>query len=171
MSFDAFERAIVSPALTVVARHWNEARGSRKLPGWSSIKPSAIAAQLSIIWSYKYDRLTDTFTGRLAGERISAVFGKSLRGLPMTEAYPKDEYPTLFARSKRVVLEPCFMRGHGVVFRHLQKFGTGERIVLPLAEDGVTGDGIFGATDYHIDSAPTHETIEAGEVLEWFAVD
>jgi hypothetical protein len=171
MSFEAFERAIELPALRAVAHHWHEARGTRRLPGWSDIKPAAIAAQLPIVWAYRYDRESDSFTGRLAGEHIVAIFGKSIRGLPMTEAYPKEEYPALFARSKRVVVEPAFMRGHGVVFRHLGRNGLGERIVMPLADDGVTGDGILGATEYNFLSEPTHANIVAGEILQWFRIE
>jgi hypothetical protein len=171
MSFEIFEGAIASMALKSVARHWNDVRGARKMPAWADIKPNAIAAQLSIIWSYRYDRATDSFTGRLAGERITAIFGKSIRGLPMTEAYPPDEYPALFARTKRVVLEPVFTRGHGVVFRHLNKFGSGERIIMPLADDGEHGDGVFGATEYNFTAEPTHETLASGELVEWFALD
>jgi hypothetical protein len=141
------------------------------MPAWADIKPSAIAAQLSIVWSYRYDPATDTFTGRLAGERITAIFGKSLRGVPMSEIYPPNEYPALFARTKRVIVEPALMRGHGVVFRHLNRFGTGERIVMPLADDGIHGDGVFGATEYSVTSEPSLEAYSAGEILEWFALD
>jgi hypothetical protein len=171
MSFHDLERAAATPALKAVARHWNDARGSRRMPAWADIKPSAIAAQLAIIWSYKYDRATDTFTGRLAGEKITAIFGKSLRGVSMADVYPPDQYPALFTRSKRVVMEPAFMRGHGLVFRHLGRYGTGERIMLPLADDGEHGDGILGATEYSITAEPTHEQLTVGEIEEWFALD
>ncbi len=171
MSFRDFEGAIVSPALKSVARHWNEVRGTRRMPAWSDIKPAAIAAHLPIVWSYRYDRETDTFTGRLAGERITAVLGKSIRGVPMIDAYPESGYPALFARHRRVVLEPAFLRGHGVVFEHFGRFGLGERITMPLADDGEHGDGIIGATEYGVTAEPTREMLSTGEVLEWFALD
>ncbi len=46
-------------------------------------------------------------------------------------------------------MEPCFCHGKGLVFIHAGRYGHGERVVLPLAEDGEHGDGIFGATIYH----------------------
>jgi hypothetical protein len=170
MSFIAFEKAIISPALKIIALHWNDARGTRTMPGWSDIKPGAIASHLPIVWSYKYDRANDSFTSRLAGERMTAIFGRSLRGVPMTDIYPANEYPALFARTKRAVMEPAFMRGHGLVFRHLNRYGTGERIMLPLADDGENGDGMIGATEYNMVSEPTRELLAAGEVEEWFAL-
>ncbi len=168
MSFQAFEQFIVSPALRHVAAYWNNARGSRMMPGWRNILPSRIAAELPIIWSYRYDRTTDTFTGRLAGEKIEHVFGKSIRGLPMTEVYPEKDYPRLFARSKRVVCEPALYRGAGMVFRHVDHYGHGERIIMPLASDGVLGDGILGATHYN--SFVGAPALDPPEHKNWFSL-
>ena len=66
----------------------------------------------------------------------------------MAELYPAGDYGRLFERLKRVVCEPAFFRGEGMVFAHLDRYGQGERIVLPMTKDGATGDGIFGATEY-----------------------
>jgi len=148
MSFLEFEQSITSTALKAVARHWNDARCDRLMPDWTSIRPSAIAGQLSIVWSYRYDLSTDTFTGRLSGDQIDQIFGKNLRGVPMKDVYPPNEYPRLFARAKRVVGEPAFYRGEGMVFEHAAHFGLGERIMMPLSSDGVTSDGVVGATEY-----------------------
>ena len=148
MAFREFEQAIVSPALKHVAAHWNEARGERNMPAWSDIKPARIVAELPIIWCYTYDRANDSFTGRLAGDQIERIFGKAFRGLPMTEAYPESDYQRLFNRSKRVVNELAFYRGEGTVFRHINHLGYGERIMMPLAADGVLGDALLGVTDY-----------------------
>jgi hypothetical protein len=169
MSFAAFEAAIVSPALKAIARHWNEARGALRMPGWSNLKPSAIAAHLPIVWACKYDPVTDTFTGRLAGERITSVFGKTIRGFQMAEDY---QYPAFFARGKRIVTEPAFMCGHGLVYRHLDRYGTGERIMMPLVDNGEHADGVFGGTEYNISpTTPTQESIQAGEAVSWFPLD
>ncbi|MDE1938433.1 MAG: PAS domain-containing protein [Alphaproteobacteria bacterium] len=148
MSYQEFEQSIVAPALKQVARHWNDVRGSRIMPGWTDIRPSQITAQLPIIWSYRYDRVADAFTGRLAGDQIEQIFGKNFRGSPMSTLYPADEFPRLFARSKRLVCEPALYWGEGMVFKHVDHYGHGERIMMPLADDGVLGDGILGATQY-----------------------
>ena len=163
MSFVEFERAIVSPALKRVANHWNAARGFKRIPTWSAIRPAAVAAQLPLIWSYIYDRESDTFTGRLSGDQIDRIFGRNLKGVPMAELYPAGDYGRLFERLKRVVCEPAFFRGEGMVFAHLDRYGQGERIVLPMTKDGATGDGIFGATEYQTvwgDSAKHQAEVE-----------
>ncbi len=166
MNFQAFEQAIVSSALRHVAEHWNDARGSRAMPSWGDIRPAQIAAELPIVWSYKYDRTADTFTGRLAGEQIEKIFGKTIRGSPMAEIYPEEEFPRLFARSKRVVCEPALYRGEGMVFKHADHYGHGERIIMPLAGDGILGDGILGATKYQ--SLGGSPAVGISEYDDWF---
>lgn len=168
MSFEAFERSIRSRALKRVANHWNAARGSNNLPGWNAIKPSAIVAQLPMIWMYNYDRRSDSFTGRLSGDHIDRIFGRNLKGVPMTELYPASEYRQLFERTKRVVCEPAFFRGDGMVFRHMDRYGQGERIMLPMASDGVTGDGVVGATEYT--SIAGEPAAAHAEVESWFSL-
>jgi hypothetical protein len=147
--FETFLSGIKAPSLRAVALHWQAARGPARMPAWRDIDPTAIAPHLPIVWSWKYDRNTDTLTGRLAGEEINALFGKNLRGVPMAEFFSGLDYASIFARHRRVAVEPAFMHGSGVVFIHVGRFGIGERIVMPLAEDGIQGDGIIGATVYH----------------------
>src|SRR6516225_8995664 len=89
VAFDEFERAIHSPHLKAVARHWNEARGAGLMPAWQDLKPSRISGQLSIIWSYIYDPSTDEFRGRLAGDRIVQVISRNIRGLSLKDVHPE----------------------------------------------------------------------------------
>jgi hypothetical protein len=148
MAYADFLAAIQSEALRAIAEHWHTARGERLMPGWNDIQPSRITTQLKLIWVYKYDRATRLFTGRLAGNVIETVFGRSFRGTPMSELYPPHDYERLHGRAERVVCEPALFRGDGRVFVHFERIGNGERIMLPLADDGVTGDGVLGATIY-----------------------
>lgn len=170
MSFQAFERTILAPSLKQIARHWNEVRGCRLLPGWKDIQPSAIAANLTFIWSYKYDRRSDSFTGRLAGDTVEAVFGKSFRGTPMKDLFEPDGFAFFFARHKRVVTEPCFFHGMGSVFSRLNRIGVGERIILPLSDSGTEGDSIFGATLYNASTVSPGSPADRCETEEWFAL-
>ena len=167
MSFRDFLAAIKSEQLRSVAKHWDDVRGTRTIPAWNGIQPTRIAGALPILWVYRYDRDTDSFTGRLAGDRIERIFGKSFRSAPMREIYPEQDYPHLFARAKRVTCEPAFYRGEGTVFRHVNHYGLGERIMLPLSRDGVLGDGILGATAYESQLGVSPEG--ALEEESWFS--
>lgn len=143
-------------SLRDVAIHWNEARGVRPMPAWSNIKPQAIARHLPSIWSWKLDPETGVCIGRLAGELIVNAFGESPRG-KRDDIFFKDRGgDMIIARHNRVMREPCFYHGIGSVFSHANRTVKGERIIMPLAEDGVTGDGIFGMTVYNLNEILPH---------------
>lgn len=172
MAFHEFLERISSPALRQVAQHWQLARGTRVLPAWSDLRPSAMSAHLPIIWSWRYDPDADTFTGRLAGDAIEAVFGRTIRNAPMREVFPPDRYEAIFRRHKRVIEGPALFRGSGFVFRHLQQMGTGERIIMPLSDRRAGPDGLLGATAYTIvEPLPATRLMSALEHEEWFALD
>lgn len=168
MSFQAFEQSISAPELKHVAAHWNKARGTRAMPGWSDIRPPHIKAELPLVWSYRYDRAADALIGRLAGDHVEKIFGKTFRGTPMSELYPADTYPQMFALFRRVACEPALYRSEGMVFKCVDHYGHGERIVMPLAADGVLGDGILGATKYS--SIRGQPGVELSESESWFAL-
>jgi hypothetical protein len=148
MSFEAFFGAIQSEPLRVLARQWAAARGGRRMPAFRDIDPVGIGRHLRYVWAWKYDRGEDSFLGRLAGEEIDRAFGKSLRGMRMAAFYAPEVYAVVFPRHRRVVTEPCFFHGTGMVFSRMGSSMTGERISLPLSEDGGLGDGIIGGTFY-----------------------
>ena len=175
--FEGFLARIEDAGLRDIARHWNDARqkgsqgdkarlndaqahdgansqpGSRRMAAWRDIDPSQIKRHLPIIWVWRYDRVANEFIGKLSGEAINLALRRSLRGVPMQEFFAADSYDAIFARCHRVVTEPCFSRDSGPVYIHRERTGTGERIILPLADDGETGDGIIGATVYDLKSA------------------
>jgi hypothetical protein len=138
------------------------------MPSWKAIQPKAIAAQLPLVWVYDYNRAAKQFTGRLSRDQIDRMFGKNLKGVPMSDLYPAADFQRLLDRSKRCVCEPALYRGEGMVFRHLDRYGQGERIMLPSARDGQTGDGILGATKYQ--TMVGRPTVNMEEVESWFSV-
>lgn len=170
MTFEHFEQTIVAHPLKLVATHWNAARGGRSMPAWTDIRPSALVAQLPILWSWKYDIASDNFIGRLAGDAVEAIFGRSFRGASMTDIFGPD-HAAIFARHKRVATEPAFFHGQGLVFRHLDRYGLGERIILPLSDSGGPADGILGATVYEKLATGLPSGLGAAtEDEEWFAL-
>jgi len=168
MTFSAFEKAILSADLRRVALHWNEARASKALPSWSDIKPSAIARQLTLVWTYFYDPAEGDFVGRLGGESITRMVGRNLKGVRMAELRPILNYERLFGWSNRVMTEPALLRARGVVFNQLDRHGLGERIIMPLADDGIKGDGVLGATDYRLEGIIPSQTSRIEETEDWF---
>ena len=119
------------------------------------IDPLALGRHLAIVWSWRHDFVRDTFFGRLAGEEITVMLGLSIRGKPLEQCFPPDAVAVVCERYKAAMDGPNFMFGHGKVFARVGLTGYGERIVLPLAADGIHADGILGATVYRLGITPT----------------
>ena len=155
MSYALLRAAITEPALLEIAAHWHAARGDRLLPAWRDIDACAFAPHLPIVWSWRYDFIRDTFIGRLAGEDIKAMLGVSIRGKTIEECFAPDVVAVVRRRYQAVIDGPSLMFSYGKVFARTGSTGSGERIVLPLADDGVRSDGLLGATVYRLGITPT----------------
>ncbi len=166
MSFATFHASIASYDLRQVAMHWDSVRCGRTVPAWKDIRPAAIVRQLPIVWSYTYDAATGTFTGRLAGDVINQIFGRDLRGVALTDLKPQVDADYLGARFRKVVMDAALYRSDGAVFHQAERHGYGERIIMPLSDDGVTMNGIFGATQYQTELAATTPSRSQSE--SWF---
>jgi hypothetical protein len=169
MIFDEYDSWIRDPGLKEIAGHWNEARGARAMPSWANLRPARMAAYLSNVWSFRYDAAADDFYGRLVGERIGRHIGKDFRGLPLAEAYPAEAVGWARRIFKRVVSEPALYGHHGVMFKQMDRPGSGERIILPLSSDGRTADGLLGATLFENMRTGPITLVEPSESAErWF---
>jgi hypothetical protein len=166
---NGFVPSIRSPNLKAVVAHWVQAKGREAMPSWEQLSPARIAPQLPLIWAYRYDRELDRFSGRLAGDKICQIFGKNIRGLSLDEIFPADAVDWTHRLYRRVVREPALYHSAGAVFSHLKRWGIGERVILPLSSDGVLGDGILGATDYHYPHPSASSEGDAGSE-RWFCL-
>jgi hypothetical protein len=91
------------------------------------------------------------------------------RGLKLSDINNSRDSSIAFARFHRVLATPSFFRGQGLVFQKLDRFDIGERIIMPLGDDGVSGDGIVGATLFRSNpGVPTREVTGQGESEEWY---
>jgi hypothetical protein len=155
MSYERFAASIEDGSLAAVAAHWHSARKTLRMPAWRAIDPSAIKRHLPKVWAWRFDAQLGTFIGRLAGEEIIAVLGTSTHGKRIDECFPAAACALVLERYKTVIGGPSFMHSYGKVFLLAGGQGVGERIVLPLAEDGIHGDGVIGATVYRLAIKPT----------------
>lgn len=167
----AVERAlqtISSPSLREILLYWNSLRGDRPLPGWRDIDPVDLRHHLPIVWAWKYDRAADLFTGRLAGEAITAVFGETLRNRSLEDFFKDRSYEDIKKQFHRVVDEPALYVGRGAVFDYAGRYGSGERIIMPLADDGTHADGLLGATTYAFARSGDPAVPHSRELIQFF---
>lgn len=176
MSYAQARAAITEPALLEIAAYWHAVRGDRLLPAWRDVDACALAPHLPILWAWRYDRARDTFIGRLAGEEINTMLGvMSIRGKRLEECFAPHAAAVVRQRYRQVIDGPCFMVSRGRVFANQGRTGYGERVVLPLADDGIHPDGLFGATVYRLGIRPTARDGAAidhhSEIVSHYPVD
>jgi len=150
MSIDRILAYLHEPPMHDIARFWDKARAGRRFPAWRDIDAVALAAHLPILWAWRWDKAEQTFVGRLAGEAILDAMGPGFRGSRLEDYFAGRNAATFMYRYRRVIEVPAVMANRGFVFSLIGGTGIGERIALPLAEDGDHPDGIFGATIYRV---------------------
>ncbi|HLZ74802.1 PAS domain-containing protein [Phenylobacterium sp.] len=150
MPIDGLVTNLREPALREIVRLWDEARGGRRFPAWRDIDPVKLAPHLPILWAWRWDETRGTFIGRLAGEAILDAMGPGFRGSRIEDYFAGRNAETFMARYRRILDEPAAMVNSGFVFSLIGGSGIGERVALPLADDGEHPDGVFGATIYRV---------------------
>lgn len=175
MSFRDFIAQMRAPMLRTLADYWQEARGTKRMPGWRDLDATRLGPCLANIWAWRHEPASDSFIGRLGGENVRAVLGKSMRGAPMRDLFPPGVYEEKVERLRRIVHEPSFMYECGPIFLYAGRWSPGERIALPLAEDGIHADGIIGMTVYELLSLPGDKSAldktQPSEEQHFFALD
>jgi len=137
-----------SPVLRDVARWWIDAYGGERLPSRHEIDHMAVRYALPYIWLVDWEADTDTFRYRLAGEHVNATFGFSLRGKLLSEIAEPHILDTVRQRFLHVVKGPGAVHASGRVYSRAGGHREGERLILPLADDGVMPTHLLGTTDY-----------------------
>jgi PAS domain len=146
--FETFLSRLQSPALLVVAQRWNKARGKKRMPSWTDLASSAPLPDAERTWAFAYDPKSGDFTGILAGSRYGKWVGEKFYGGHLKDIHPPANYEEAHRLLTKIVTTPLAIRTSGRLFTADSYIVTGERIALPLAEDGQTGDAILGASDY-----------------------
>lgn len=167
----ALERAlqtVSSQSLREILLYWDSLRGGRLLPAWRDIDPVDLRHHLPIVWAWKYDRAADLFTGRLAGEAITTVFGETLKNRSLEDFFKDRSYEDIRKQFHRIVDEPALYVGRGAVFDYAGRYGSGERIIMPLAEDGMHADGLLGATTYAFTKSSDPTAPQTRELIQFF---
>jgi len=147
-TFEDFLSHIQSPSLRAIAQHWDMARGILRMPSWMDLQSAALSPYSKMLWSFACDQKTGEFNGRAAGDKLNNwLDAKSYSG-GLQDLVPPPNYGQIEQHLAKVILTPLAGRSSGRLFKLRDFVVTGERIALPMAEDGKTGDGILGASDY-----------------------
>src|SRR6185312_12884824 len=96
----------------------------------------------------------------------------SIRGKPLEACFSPEIAHLIHERYRTVALGAAAMHSSGAVYIRDGRNGAGERIVLPLADDGIHADGVLGATVYRFTGKhpQAHEASvgHSGEIVQLF---
>lgn len=132
-------------ALRQLLAYWHDKRGERALPGLRDIDPTDIPAVLGQVWLC--DRLADSgrFRFRLAGEKINAFWGYSIAGKHLDEIVPPDRLESAGEKFRMVCELPAIVHDRVCLSLTEEIVCNGERMILPLSDDGGYVNVLFGA--------------------------
>lgn len=92
---------------------------------------------------------------------------KGARLSELTSIFDRDH---LALQLKRVMQEPALFSVFGPIFIQGEEYGVGEQIIMPLASDGIVGDGVIGATDYKTRRNLPSELEQLVEKAHWVSL-
>lgn len=145
----AFGHVVATPLRELLAFYLGK-RGGAKVPKRSSISPVDFRNLLSGVFLYEYDRASNDFQVRLAGNDIREMVQTVRQGSRIDEMFPPEAAAAVRERYARVCNDICVMHNIGQVFEKLGGTGHGERIALPLADDAGDVRFLIGATVYDL---------------------
>ena len=146
MSLAQLLAELTDPRLQAFVSSWDKVRGNRDVPRWRDLDIAAMKQVLPYIWAWVYDRESDVFTGKLAGEEILGVVGRGLRGAKAHEFYTPAQYRLFYDWTSRVVVNQDGLVISGPVFSFVGSSPIGQRVALPVAVKGEKADTILGVT-------------------------
>lgn len=151
------------PLLRRLLGYWFEKRGSRRLPALRDIDPIEIPWALSRLWIMDYLPDERRFRYRLAGEEINAAYRSNLRGCYLDEVIPPDAKDLILRKYFAVVEDGKVLHDAGRIYLGNTRFATGERLVLPVANERGQAGSILGATIYEWSTAPSRRGSGEGQ--------
>lgn len=166
---------LTSAALRDVAGWWLSAYTSGHIPSRKEVDLNSIQQALPYVWLIEH-LSDDGFRYRLAGEHVNAVFGFSLRGKRLRDIIEPHMLDTVRARFLHTLNEPGVVYASGRVYMRVGGYREGERLILPLSDDGVNGTHLFGVTDYgrgrrenwkHLPEYMDERFLKIEDVLAW----
>ena len=137
---------IKSRRLRTLLEHYLEVRGAKRMPARRDIDALCLGPVLPIIWISEYEPAAGTFRYRLAGEEVNEIWGMSVAGRLLSDFVAPERFEVTNQAFLKILRDEAALLVHGPVYRCTDRIALGERLALPLSSDGVTADGLIGAT-------------------------
>lgn len=122
------------PETRMALDHWVSIGDAINPPSRWRLDPIAMAKSLPKVFLMALDG--DTLTYVLAGDDVSAKYNYELRGKTLEDIVDPEAYPGVAAYFLKCVKQPAIMLLSGRLFQERDQPGFGERLLLPLFEEG-----------------------------------
>jgi hypothetical protein len=142
---DSFEH-VRNPALRLLIAYWFDTCNGRPMPARRDINPIEISSALAQIWLCDYLSESDRFRYRLAGDEINDFWGFNLSGKYLDEIAPAERLASVTKKYRMALELPAIVYDRACLSLTEEITRNGERIVLPLSDDGRTVNALLGAT-------------------------
>tara|TARA_R110002012_G_scaffold12277_5_gene54876 strand:+ start:641 stop:1225 length:585 start_codon:yes stop_codon:yes gene_type:complete len=177
-ALDQIEVRLRTESTRLLFHHWRAVKGQLLMPDRRQIDPVQFAPVLPRVWLCEYVREADRFRYRLTGEKVAKRFGHNLSKHYLDDNTDPDYYPRVHRYYRNVIDFPAVLYIYGRLYAETDNPIYGERILLPLSEDGQTGLCVIGATEEIVPRKKTEErylpefqkhiyvTLETGAIVE-----
>lgn len=152
LTIDAFDH-VQNQHIRRLLAYWLDQRSGRLMPRRADIDPIDMPWILPWIWLCDYLPEKRDFRYRLAGEQINSLYGFNLAGRLLNETLNPRAYANVIKRRLRVVEDRVIEHGIGAIYLLNDRNTSGERLVLPLSEDGENVGLLLGATIYRYETS------------------
>jgi hypothetical protein len=170
--------ARLEPRARQVLRWWSGAARARggagepRLPGRDQLDPVAFPTALPAVCLADWLAEERTARFRLSGDNIDRLFDRSLVGLRLEDIARPGRESRLLAIYRKVAETPCAHAASGRIYRLSRELqGIGQRLILPLADDGRRVTHLISVTSYEVSGSPhadvrPYDAADDGEVSE-----
>ncbi|MGE0118152.1 MAG: PAS domain-containing protein [Dongiaceae bacterium] len=148
--------------------HWLERRGDDLAPPRMAIDPTAIGPILANVWMCDFLPAERRFRMRLAGEEIHRFYGRNITQCFFEDIIASGLLDDVMRRYLRIVEEPAAMHCSGHIYLASERSQVGERIVLPLMDDGGAITHVIGASIFRADRFVNDGPIMRESMVETF---
>lgn len=119
--------------------YWSALRAGDRLPCLEDFDPLRVPDLLPNIWLLGWQEENGDFVCRIAGEAVLLAHKRPMHHRSLSQIYGSSHGTALRERYRRVCSEPCAYHVVGLIYTKIDRFGLGERLILPLLDrDGRT---------------------------------
>lgn len=148
--------------------YWFRVRGDQALPVRNRIDPVDIPFALSLVWLCDYEPALQQFRYRLIGQKVREVYAGPVVGRSLDVITDGSVLPRVSDYFLRCVQMPALVAVTGKIYSELARPARGERVLLPLSDDGRTPVGILGATVAYWDNVQRDGSLAVPDQVRTF---